>query len=122
MSRPRCWRQQGASRQPDCGCAGGAATAPLLTAAYTRFVGRHALAPGHGKTVIAAYLVGQRGTPRQAVWLGATVTATHTAGVLLLGAVLSLTTVPAPERLLPATEIASGLLLAGVGGYLLRGS
>ena len=80
----------------------------------------HAVAPGHGKTVIAAYLVGQRGTRRQAVWLGATVTATHTAGVLLLGLVLSLTDVASPERFLPATEVASGLLLAGVGIFLLR--
>ncbi len=112
-----------------------------LTAAYSGFVSRqeltlpvallavllsialgvgHAVAPGHGKTVIAAYLVGQRGTRRQAVWLGATVTATHTAGVLLLGALLSLTSVASPERFVPTTEIVSGLLLAGVGVFLLR--
>ena len=112
-----------------------------ITAAYSSFVSRqeltvpvallsvllsialgvgHAVAPGHGKTVIAAYLVGQRGTRRQAVWLGATVTATHTAGVLLLGALLSLTSVASPERFVPATEVASGLLLAGVGLFLLR--
>ena len=112
-----------------------------LTTAYSEFVGRqdltlpvallavllsvalgvgHAVAPGHGKTVIAAYLVGQRGTKRQALWLGATVTATHTAGVLLLGAVLSLTNIASPERFIPATEVASGLLLAGVGVFLLR--
>ena len=79
----------------------------------------HALAPGHGKTVMAAYLVGQRGTRRQALQLGAVVTFTHTASVLLLGAVLTLGTLAAPERVVPLTEIASGLLLAGLGGYLL---
>lgn len=80
----------------------------------------HAVAPGHGKTVIAAYLVGQRGTKRQAIWLGATVTATHTAGVLALGALLTLTSVAAPERFVPATEVASGVLLGAVGVFLLR--
>ncbi|MCU1589441.1 MAG: High-affinity nickel-transporter [Frankiales bacterium] len=79
----------------------------------------HALAPGHGKTVMAAYLVGQRGTKRQALQLGSIVTFTHTASVLLLGALLTLGTLAAPERVVPLTEILSGLLLAGLGGYLL---
>src|SRR5262245_870273 len=47
----------------------------------------HALEPGHGKTVVAAYLVGSRGTARHALLLGLIVTASHTAGVYLLGAV-----------------------------------
>jgi hypothetical protein len=47
----------------------------------------HALEPGHGKTVVAAYLVGTRGTAQHALWLGLIVTATHTAGVYLLGTV-----------------------------------
>jgi ABC-type nickel/cobalt efflux system permease component RcnA len=79
----------------------------------------HALAPGHGKTVMAAYLVGQRGTKRQALQLGSIVTFTHTASVLLLGALLTLGTLAAPERAVPLTEILSGLLLAGLGIYLL---
>jgi ABC-type nickel/cobalt efflux system permease component RcnA len=79
----------------------------------------HALAPGHGKTVMAAYLVGQRGTRRQALQLGSVVTFTHTASVLLLGALLTLGTLAAPERVVPLTEILSGLLLAALGGYLL---
>ena len=79
----------------------------------------HALAPGHGKTVMAAYLVGQRGTRRQALQLGAVVTFTHTASVLLLGAVLALGALAAPELVVPATEVVSGVLLAGVGVYLL---
>ncbi|MDT7571102.1 MAG: nickel/cobalt transporter (NicO) family protein [Actinomycetota bacterium] len=79
----------------------------------------HALAPGHGKTVMAAYLVGQRGTRRQALQLGSIVTFTHTASVLALGALLTVGTLAAPERVVPLTEILSGLLLAGLGIYLL---
>ena len=79
----------------------------------------HAMAPGHGKTVMAAYLVGQRGTRRQALQLGAVVTFTHTASVLLLGAVLALGALAAPELVVPVTEVVSGVLLAAVGGYLL---
>jgi len=79
----------------------------------------HALAPGHGKTVMAAYLVGQRGTRRQALQLGAVVTFTHTASVLLLGAVLALGALAAPELVVPATEVVSGVLLVAVGAYLL---
>jgi ABC-type nickel/cobalt efflux system permease component RcnA len=81
----------------------------------------HAFAPGHGKTVMAAYLVGQRGSVRQAAVIGMTVTATHTAGVLLLGLALSVSTTLAPESIYPWLGVASGLLLAGVGaGMLLR--
>jgi len=81
----------------------------------------HALAPGHGKTVMAAYLVGLRGTPRQAAAIGATVTVTHTAGVLVLGVMLSSSRAVASERLYPWLGLASGLLLAAVGlGLLLR--
>jgi nickel/cobalt exporter len=75
----------------------------------------HALAPGHGKTVMAAYLVGLRGSLRQAATIGATVTVTHTAGVLLFGLVLSASRAVAPERVYPWLGLASGLLLAGVG-------
>jgi ABC-type nickel/cobalt efflux system permease component RcnA len=81
----------------------------------------HALAPGHGKTVMAAYLVGLRGTLRQAATIGATVTLTHTAGVLLLGLVLSTSRAVASERVYPWLGLGSGLLLAAVGaGLLLR--
>jgi nickel/cobalt transporter (NicO) family protein len=81
----------------------------------------HALAPGHGKTVMAAYLVGLRGTLRQAATIGATVTLTHTAGVLALGLVLSTTGAVASERVYPWLGLGSGLLLAAVGlGLLVR--
>jgi nickel/cobalt transporter (NicO) family protein len=79
----------------------------------------HAVAPGHGKTVMAAYLVGLRGTVRQAATIGATVTVTHTAGVLLLGVVLSTTRAVASERVYPWLGLGSGLLLAAVGLVLL---
>jgi ABC-type nickel/cobalt efflux system permease component RcnA len=93
----------------------------IVAFAIALFLGSlHATAPGHGKTVMAAYLVGQRGSPRQAALVGLTVTATHTLGVLILGIVLSTSTVIAPERLYPWLGLASGLLLAGVGAGLLR--
>jgi ABC-type nickel/cobalt efflux system permease component RcnA len=79
----------------------------------------HAVAPGHGKTVMAAYLVGLRGTVRQAATIGATVTLTHTAGVLVLGLVLSTSRAVASERVYPWLGLASGLLLAAVGAGLL---
>ncbi|MGI8810121.1 MAG: nickel transporter [Acidimicrobiales bacterium] len=79
----------------------------------------HAFAPGHGKTVMAAYLVGQRGSLRQAAVIGLTVTATHTAGVLVLGIVLSASTSLAPETIYPWLGLASGLMLAGIGAGLL---
>jgi ABC-type nickel/cobalt efflux system permease component RcnA len=81
----------------------------------------HALSPGHGKAMVAAYLVGTRGTPRHAVILGATVTATHTAGVFALGFVaLALTDVILPEDLYPWLSLASGLLIVAVGTAVLR--
>ena len=82
----------------------------------------HALEPGHGKTVVAAYLVGTRGTLRHALYLGLIVTATHTAGVYLLGAVtLYLSHYVVPERLYPWLSGIAGLLITGLGcGLLLR--
>ncbi|MEP6463341.1 MAG: sulfite exporter TauE/SafE family protein [Frankiaceae bacterium] len=96
----------------------GLALAALLLA--LALGGLHALAPGHGKTVMAAYLVGRRGSLRTAATIGATVTITHTAGVLVLGVALSLSTALAPERLLPILGLLSGLLLAVIGAGLLR--
>jgi nickel/cobalt exporter len=79
----------------------------------------HALQPGHGKTVVAAYLVGSRGTAKHALFLGATVTATHTAGVYALGLVtLFLSQYILPERLYPILEIASGVLVVMIGAWL----
>jgi nickel/cobalt exporter len=81
----------------------------------------HALSPGHGKAMVAAYLVGTRGTARHAAALGATVTVTHTAGVVLLGAVaLTLSAFVLPEQLYPWLSLASGLLVVVVGAAVLR--
>ncbi len=88
----------------------------------TLFGAQHALTPGHGKTVVAAYLVGARGTARHALFLGATVTATHTLGVFALGFVtLFLSQYILPERLYPILEVVSGLLVVGIGGWLFMG-
>lgn len=80
----------------------------------------HALAPGHGKTVMAALVVGRDGSARQALGLAGTVAATHTLGVLILGFVLTLTQTAAPERVYPWLGVASGLVFAVVGALLLR--
>jgi nickel/cobalt transporter (NicO) family protein len=80
----------------------------------------HALTPGHGKTVVAAYLVGTRGTARHAVALGSIVTLTHTGSVFLLGIItLVASRYILPMRLIPALEVFSGLLILGLGLYLL---
>lgn len=79
----------------------------------------HAFLPGHGKTIMAAYLVGRRGRLRDVVTVGATVTVTHTAGVLVLGLVLSASTVLAPTAVLQVLAVVSGVLVAGVGVGLL---
>jgi nickel/cobalt exporter len=82
----------------------------------------HALTPGHGKAIVAGYLVGSRGTPRHAVYLGLIVTATHTAGVFALGLVtLLLSRFIVPEQLYPWLTVASGLLVVGVGAAVLAG-
>jgi ABC-type nickel/cobalt efflux system permease component RcnA len=80
----------------------------------------HALSPGHGKTIVTAYLVGQRGAVRHAAALGLIVTATHTLGVFTLGFItLALSQFIAPETLYPWIGLVSGLLVIGVGGSVL---
>lgn len=92
----------------------------LLVAAF--WGAAHALTPGHGKAIVAGYLVGSRGKPRHALLLGLIVTATHTAGVFALGLVtLLLSRFIVPEQLYPWLTIASGLLVVGVGGAVLVG-
>jgi nickel/cobalt transporter (NicO) family protein len=79
----------------------------------------HALAPGHGKTLMAAYVLGEDSRLRQLAGLGLTVAATHTMGVLVLGVAVSASTAVAPEAVLTGTSVASGVLLAVVGAGLL---
>ena len=91
----------------------------LLIAAFWGAV--HALTPGHGKALVAGYLVGTKGKPRHAFLLGATVTATHTAGVFALGLVtLALSQFIVPDQLYPWLTLASGLLVVAVGASVLR--
>lgn len=81
----------------------------------------HALAPGHGKTIVAAYLIGSRGTARHALFLGITVTVTHTLGVFALGIItLYASRYILPEQLYPWLGILSGGLVVGMGITLLR--
>ncbi len=80
----------------------------------------HALQPGHGKTLVAAYLVGSRGTVRHAILLGGIVTFTHTASVLVLGTlVLIFSAWVNPQQIIPGLTVASGALVAAVGLKLL---
>jgi ABC-type nickel/cobalt efflux system permease component RcnA len=80
----------------------------------------HALEPGHGKTIVAAYLVGSRGTARHAALLGIIVTLSHTASVFALGAVtLYASRYILPEKLYPWLGVLSGLTIAGLGSYIL---
>jgi nickel/cobalt transporter (NicO) family protein len=80
----------------------------------------HALSPGHGKTIVAAYLVGSRGTMRHAVFLGAVVTFTHTFSVFMLGiGTLLLSNYVVPDKIIPWLGAISGASIVVIGGSLL---
>lgn len=81
----------------------------------------HALSPGHGKAVVGAYLVGSRGTPKHAAFLGITVTITHTLGVFALGLItLFASNYVLPEKLMPFLSFVSGLLVFFIGITLFK--
>jgi nickel/cobalt transporter (NicO) family protein len=81
----------------------------------------HALSPGHGKTIVSAYLVGKRGTPRDAALLGLIVTVTHTIGVFALGLVtLALSQWIVPDQLYPWLNLTAGVAVVAVGLAVLR--
>jgi nickel/cobalt exporter len=80
----------------------------------------HALSPGHGKTLAAAYLVGSRGTFRHALLLGAATTITHTSSVFLIGlGSLFLSAYVVPEKIIPILSVVSGLSIVLIGAVLL---
>ena len=93
----------------------------LAALALALFLGAaHGLEPGHGKTIVAAYLVGARGTVGNALFLGGVVTLTHTFSVILLGLVaLFASQYVLPEQIFPYLGTASGLLIIGLGTWLL---
>ena len=81
----------------------------------------HAIGPGHGKTVMATYLVGTSGRTADAVLLGVIVSLMHTGSVLVLGlALLQLNRYGAIERIYPLLTVLSGLIVVGFGAVLLR--
>ena len=85
--------------------------------------GLHALQPGHGKTIVAAYLVGSRGRIRDAVWLGGIVTFTHTFSVIVLGIIALVASKHiVQEKLFGALGILSGALIFALGAVLLSQS
>jgi nickel/cobalt exporter len=98
-------------------------TGPFMLVAFLlamAFGALHALGPGHGKTLMAAYLVGAGGRPKQAVAVGGAVAVMHTASVLALGfLVLSATRLFPPERVYPWLGLGSGLVALGLGAGLL---
>ena len=76
----------------------------------------HAMTPGHGKTIVGAYLVGSRGTIKHALYLGLTTTITHTLGVFALGLItLFAAQYIVPEKLYPWMSLLSGLFVVGIG-------
>ena len=79
----------------------------------------HALTPGHGKAIVAAYLVGARSTPWHAVYLAITVTATHTLTIFALGLVtlLGSRTILA-DQLYPWLSLVSGLIIVWIGAVM----
>ncbi len=80
----------------------------------------HSMSPGHGKTLVGAYLVGERATPLHAIFLAAITTVTHTVGVFALGLVtLFAARYILPEQLYPWLSLVSGCMVIAIGGNLL---
>ncbi len=85
------------------------------------FGAMHAMSPGHGKTVVGAYLVGSKGTIKHAIFLGLTVTVTHTLGVFAIGLItLFASNYILPERIMPFLTFVSGLLVFFIGASLFK--
>ena len=91
-----------------------------LAAAFLLGAG-HALTPGHGKTLMGAYLVGSRGTALHAIALGLAVTVSHTLGIVLLAAIILQARTVAPELFNTVAPIASGATVVAIGAWLLLG-
>jgi ABC-type nickel/cobalt efflux system permease component RcnA len=94
--------------------------ASILTAAALG--AGHALTPGHGKTLMAAYLVGTRGTPVHAAGLGLSVALSHTLGILALAAlVVGAQGVLPPDVVVRTAPIVAAISIVAIGGWMLFG-
>ncbi len=91
----------------------------MLLLAAALFGAAHALTPGHGKTLVAAYLVGERGTLWHALLLGLVTTLTHTSVVIVLAVLLLFFPEANPDKVQSALGLVGGLLIAGLGFWLL---
>ena len=91
----------------------------LLTSFWLGAV--HAATPGHGKTIAASYIVGVRGRPVDALVLGIFVTLSHISGIVLV-AVLAVagSTWMIPQRIEEYLAIATGILVIGIGCWMLK--
>ena len=102
---------------------GGELTPPLVALAVLVSAGLgagHALTPGHGKTLVAAYMIGNRASLRQAAGLGLTVAAAHTGGVFVLGLVTLLAgEYLVPDRVVAWLSLAAGIIVIVLGAGLL---
>ena len=82
----------------------------------------HALTPGHGKTLMAAYLVGARGTPVHAVGLGLSVTLSHTLGILVLaGLIVGAEGLLSPDLVVRSAPVVAAVSILAIGGWMLVG-
>jgi len=78
--------------------------------------GMHAMSPGHGKTIVGAYLVGSRATAQHAIFLGLTTTITHTLAVFALGLIaLFASRFVVPDQIYPWLSCLSGLMVVVIG-------
>ena len=95
----------------------------LLSLAAAAALGAgHALTPGHGKTLMAAYLVGTRGSARHAIGLGAAVSVSHTAGILVLATIIvAATDVIAPDTVVRWAPVVAAVSILLIGGWMLLG-
>jgi nickel/cobalt transporter (NicO) family protein len=100
-----------------------ALTPPMVLGACLAAIGwgaAHALTPGHGKAIVGTYLVGSRGTTGHALYLGLTVTATHTIGVFALGLIALLASrYVLAEQIFPWLAAVSGLIVIALGSSML---
>jgi ABC-type nickel/cobalt efflux system permease component RcnA len=82
----------------------------------------HALTPGHGKTLMAAYLVGTRGSARHALGLGTSVSVSHTVGILALAAVvMAANDVLPPDVVVRWAPVVAAISIVAIGGWMLVG-